>query len=474
MIYDKNMKPIKSANYNGFNLEARRSYGKGNGYFTTYPVWDTDLDTSIGAIEYHYAVENPYYVAWVYDDFGANKTGRTKDFDTEEECLEWIGEELASGTTARDKLLKYWEELGYDYKSKNLNNSRKPVKSDWKREAEFMNDRIRDDNLLYQVFKIEDEHFGGNFENPDNWDGTHIVYTIENGEITNTEIVDSFEDVIDDGNKYYLSANRDTGYRNTDYVLDRVALWQERNNRGITSSRKPIKSSAAPDGLTFDSREDEDGYKFIQYKITDQSRLDKIKGYCDHNEDELQLGKTFLNLMYDESDKLLAAQLVDTDSSTWEVSPEECVEVFGSSIETLSDPSVGKHAVDEFMDYDVDPVQSARRTIKSGKKYNVIDKNGGVVGQPKSYEDACDEAEEIGGTVKPVESSRKSVKSGLDFVQKGEVILAKKGTKVVGYIGQNADKEFYYGLGTPGKSSGVMVVSDFNSATKRLEEQSRQ
>lgn len=240
---DSSRKPIKSANYNGFNLEARRSYGKGNGYFTTYPVWDTDLDTSIGAIEYHYAVENPYYVAWVYDDFGANKTGRTKAFDTEEECLEWIGEELASGTTARDKLLKYWEELGYDYKSKNLNNSRKPVKSDWKREAEFMNDRIRDDNLLYQVFKIEDEHFGGNFENPDNWDGTHIVYTIENGEITNTEIVDSFEDVIDDGNKYYLSANRDTGYRNTDYVLDRVALWQERNNRGITSSRKPVKSS---------------------------------------------------------------------------------------------------------------------------------------------------------------------------------------------------------------------------------------
>lgn len=133
---------------------------------------------------------------------------------------------------------------------KPVQNSRKPVKSDWKREAEFMNDRIRDDNLLYQVFKIEDEHFGGNFENPDNWDGTHIVYTIENGEITNTEIVDSFEDVIDDGNKYYLSANRDTGYRNTDYVLDRVALWQERNNNGITSSRKsnkrrPIKSMAA-------------------------------------------------------------------------------------------------------------------------------------------------------------------------------------------------------------------------------------
>lgn len=127
-------KPIKSANYNGFNLEVRRSYGKGNGYFTTYPVWDIDLDTSIGAIEYHYAVENPYYVAWVYDDFGVNKTGRTKAFDTEEECLEWIGGELASGTTARDKLLKYWEEIGYDYKSKNLNNSRKsnkrrPIKS---------------------------------------------------------------------------------------------------------------------------------------------------------------------------------------------------------------------------------------------------------------------------------------------------------------------------------------------------------
>ena len=144
-----------------------------------------------------------------------------------------------------EQAVRDFTSMGKPWYSK-IDNSRKPVKSDWKREAEFMNDRIRDDNLLYQVFKIEDEHFGGNFENPDNWDGTHIVYTIENGEITNTEIVDSFEDVIDDGNKYYLSADRDTGYRDVDYVLDRIALWQERNNRGITSSRKPIKS-----GITY-------------------------------------------------------------------------------------------------------------------------------------------------------------------------------------------------------------------------------
>lgn len=160
-VINSSRRPIKSANYNGFNLEARRSYGKGNRYFTTYPVWDTDLDTSIGAIEYHYAVENPYYVAWVYDDFGVNKTGRTKAFDTEEECLEWIGEELASGTTARDKLLKYWEELGYDYKSKNLNNSRKPVKSSF-----IVGKTMNDGSKLYYC---EDNCFydENNYSRPD-------------------------------------------------------------------------------------------------------------------------------------------------------------------------------------------------------------------------------------------------------------------------------------------------------------------
>ena len=48
-------------------------------------------------------------------------------------------------------------------------------------------------------------------------------------------------------------------------------------------------------------------------------------------------------------------------------------------------------------------------------------------------------------------------------------MLAKKGNKVVGFIGQNADKTFYYGLGNPDNASGVMVVNSFDSAARQLE-----
>jgi len=47
-----------------------------------------------------------------------------------------------------------------------------------------------------------------------------------------------------------------------------------------------------------------------------------------------------------------------------------------------------------------------------GIKYNVLDQNGGVIGTPMSYEDACDLADDIDGEVVPVYSSRKAVKSG--------------------------------------------------------------
>lgn len=79
----------------------------------------------------------------------------------------------------------------------------------------------------------------------------------------------------------------------------------------------------------------------------------------------------------------------------------------------------------------------------------------------------------IGNSRKPIKSSdkreQKKVNSGLDYVQKGDVVLAKKGNKVVGFIGQNADKTFYYGLGNPDNTSGVMVVNDFDSAARQLE-----
>lgn len=74
---------------------------------------------------------------------------------------------------------------------------------------------------------------------------------------------------------------------------------------------------------------------------------------------------------------------------------------------------------------------------------------------------------------KPVKSfdkrEQKKVNSGLDYAQKGDVVIAKKGTKVVGFIGQNADKTFYYGFGNPGNASGVIVVNDFDSAARQLE-----
>ena len=212
-----------------------------------------------------------------------------------------------------------------------------------------------------------------------------------------------------------------------DITPEKVGPYIDEYERGqakeVWNSHRPIKSSAAPDGLSFVNKDDSELFKgntLVEYKVIDENVLDKLKEVCEHNEDELQLGNVFIQLMYDDSNTLVDAMVVDTESSSWDLSSEECVEVFGSSIETLSDPSVDN------------------QSVTSSRK------------------------------------SKKSVKSGLDFVQKGEVILAKKGTKVVGYIGQNANKEFYYGLGTPGKSSGVMVVSDFNSAAKRLEEQSRQ
>ena len=64
-----------------------------------------------------------------------------------------------------------------------------------------------------------------------------------------------------------------------------------------------------------------------------------------------------------ENNKLVAAQVVDTESSTWDLSPEECIEIFGSDIMTNVYDNVGNHAVDEFMDFDVDP-----ETVKSSRK----------------------------------------------------------------------------------------------------------
>ena len=66
-----------------------------------------------------------------------------------------------------------------------------------------------------------------------------------------------------------------------------------------------------------------------------------------------------------------------------------------------------------------DIVKGIKKTIRRnqkpmlGIKYNVLDQNGGVIGTPMSYEDACDLADDIDGEVVPVDSSRRPIKSSM-------------------------------------------------------------
>lgn len=74
---------------------------------------------------------------------------------------------------------------------------------------------------------------------------------------------------------------------------------------------------------------DDDLY-FEEYEVDSQEELDKIKSYLDYNEGELQLGNVFVNLMFDNNtEELLAVQVVDTESSTWDLNADEAVEIFG-------------------------------------------------------------------------------------------------------------------------------------------------
>lgn len=134
----------------------------------------------------------------------------------------------------------------------------------------------------------------------------------------------------------------------------------------LTSSRKPVKSSV--EGLTFDNKQNDGSNDFVQYKVNNQNTLDKIKEYLEYNEDELKLGNVYVTLMYG-NNKLVAAQVVDTESSTWDLSPEECIEIFGSDIMTNVSDNVGNHAADEFTDYDVDP-ETVKSSFVVGKTMN--------------------------------------------------------------------------------------------------------
>ena len=77
----------------------RQDYIKGNTYFDTYYIRDTEKDKYIGIIENHCrGVKKEYFVAWKFKDneFIPNtfQSGKTETFDTYDEALNYIQEEF--------------------------------------------------------------------------------------------------------------------------------------------------------------------------------------------------------------------------------------------------------------------------------------------------------------------------------------------------------------------------------------------
>ena len=98
--------------------------------------------------------------------------------------------------------------------------------------------------------------------------------------------------------------------------------------------KKPVKSS-----FEFTDSFDDQSGNWKQYKVMDEETLDKIKGYLDFKDDELQLGNVFVNVVFDSSTgELLGGQVVDTESSSWDLSAIECREIMGGMIESARKP----------------------------------------------------------------------------------------------------------------------------------------
>ena len=73
----------------------RKDFNRGNAYFDTYHIRDTEKDKYIGIIEHHCrGVVNEYFVGWKFKDnkFIPNtfQTGKTESFDTYEDALNYI------------------------------------------------------------------------------------------------------------------------------------------------------------------------------------------------------------------------------------------------------------------------------------------------------------------------------------------------------------------------------------------------
>jgi hypothetical protein len=77
----------------------RQDFIKGNAYFDTYYIRDTEKDKYIGIIENHCrGVEKEYFVGWKFknNEFIPNtfQLGKTGTFDTYEKALNYIQEEF--------------------------------------------------------------------------------------------------------------------------------------------------------------------------------------------------------------------------------------------------------------------------------------------------------------------------------------------------------------------------------------------
>lgn len=88
--------------------------------------------------------------------------------------------------------------------------------------------------------------------------------------------------------------------------------------------------------MQFMNQYDEDPEVLIQeWKIDSQEELDKLKEHLDYDEDSefenvLELGNVFIQIMYDTgSGEFLAAEVVDTESYTWDLDDADVSEIFG-------------------------------------------------------------------------------------------------------------------------------------------------
>lgn len=73
----------------------RKDYNRGNAYFDTYHIFDTDAGHYVGIVEDHCrGVKNRYFVGWKFPGNhyipGTFQAGKTETFCTLEETIKYI------------------------------------------------------------------------------------------------------------------------------------------------------------------------------------------------------------------------------------------------------------------------------------------------------------------------------------------------------------------------------------------------